>query len=149
MKPMTRVFPRLRLHSAVGGNRGVTVEQAIGQATKEMTVHRDATFSMIGLAVEQLRKLSGEAEGDISTAEVLTLAEVVVDLAGLYSAPLCRAAQSLCALCDKANAGEHVSRAAIQVHTEAIHLLYTMGGTESPTASAIVEGLRSVVVKAR
>jgi hypothetical protein len=149
MKPMVRMYPRLRLHSALRGRRGITVEQAVERATVEMNTWSEGAFDLIDAAIADIRSLCSTRNAEISPTEVLAKAEEVVTLAGLFSPPLCRAAQSLCALALKSLDGAVFDRVAITVHVESMVLLRALGSAENATSAAILDGLHAVVAKAR
>jgi len=149
MKPMVRLYPRLRLHSALRGPRGITVEQAVERATTEMNVWSDSAFDVIDAAIADIRTMCAARGGVLEPAEVLEKAEAVVNLAGLFSPPLCRAAQSLCNLAKKSMDGAIFDRGAVTVHVESMVLLRALGSEENATSTAILQGLHAVVAKAR
>lgn len=146
---MRRVYPKLRLHNTLRDPRGISVEQAVQRATSEMEAFSGEAFVVVDAAIAKLREMCAPGQGELDPSTVFDQAEVVVDLAGLYTPPLCLAAQSLCNLAQKAMQGGSIDRGAVSVHVETLLLLRSMDGKESPTTRAIIDGLVAVVAKAR
>lgn len=149
MSAMRRVYPKLRLHSALRDPHGMPVEEAVRRATSEMKEFSDDAFVVVDAAIARLRQMCTPCCGELDPDAVFNEAEIVVDLAGLYTPPLCRAAQSLCKLAQKAMQGGAIDRGAVSVHVETLLLLRSMDGTENATTNAIIDGLAAVVAKAR
>jgi hypothetical protein len=146
---MRQIYPKLRLHSALSDPHGIPVEQAVERATTEMAAFSDDAFVLVDAAIMRLREMCRLDPGDLDPVAVFTEAETVVDLAGLYTPPLCRAAQSLCDLAQKAMQSGSLDRNALTVHVETLLLLRSTDGKETPTTKAIIAGLLAVVAKAR
>jgi hypothetical protein len=146
---LIRLYPRLRIQAALGGPRGIAVEEAIGRATAEINVWSDSAFEAIDAAISDIRQLCADKEAPLVSEDVFRLAELVANLAGLYSPPLCRAAQSLCVLARKPRKGAELERSAVSVHIESMVLLRALGPEENPATSKILNGLHAVVAKAR
>jgi len=149
MKPMTRVYPKLRLQAALGGPRGITVQSAIARGEAGMEEHRGASFEIVDESLAALRSLCAPGNAPINVQAVFDHAETVVDLAGLFSPSLCRAAQSLCTLAQAGIAGDRVERAPIVVHVESLQLLRALEGVETPETDAILTGLLAVTAKSK
>lgn len=145
---MRRIYPKLRLHAMVGGAHGLSIATAIRVADEHIATHAEGALSEIDERIATLRGMCGPGHTPAARA-ILDVAATIVDLAGLFSPPLCRAAQSLCTLAEKGMAGCEMDRAAVLVHLEALHLLRVMGGTEGAQSDAIVDGLKAVVARAR
>ncbi len=146
---MRRIYPKLRLHSALSDPHGIPVEQAVERATTEMAAFSDDAFVVVDAAIMRLREMCAHDQGGLDPVAVFAEAETVVDLAGLYTPPLCRAAQSLCDLAQKAMQSGSLDRDALKVHVETLLLLRSTDGKETPTTKAIIDGLVAVVAKAR
>lgn len=149
MKPMTRVYPKLRLQKALGDPRGITLETATTRGDAQMSEHKDASYDLIDATLLELRDLCATSERRIDAHAVFSLAESIVDLAGLFAPSMCRAAQSLCTLAEAAQTSGGVERASTLVHVEAMQLLRAMGGVESPQTDQILKGLSAVAAKAK
>jgi hypothetical protein len=145
---MLRIYPKLRLHSALRGARGITVVEAIERATTEMDVWSDDAFVEIDAAIGDIRRMCAAGADAMTPQQVFARAEVVVKLAGLFSPPLCKAGQSLCNLAQKAMNGAPLDRGSVSVHAESMILLRGLGDQETKATVAILDGLYAVVAKA-
>lgn len=149
MKPMQRLYPKLRLHATVRGPRGITVEQAVSRAAVEIDSWSDTAFEHIDAAIGDLRGMTSMRGQAIVPGDVFKKSEVIVNLAGHFSPPLCKAAQSLCNLARKSLEGAAFDPGAVKVHVESMVLLRALGAGDSAAAAAILDGLQAVVAKAR
>lgn len=146
---LIRLYPRLRLQAALGGTKGIAVEEAIGRATAEMGAWSDTAFEAIDAAISDIRRLCANKDVPLLSDDVFRLADIVANLAGLYSPPLCRAAQSLCVLARKVRSSPELERSAVTVHVESMVLLRALGPEENLATAKILNGLSAVVAKAR
>ena len=119
-------FPKSRLSELVGRFGGLSREEAIAAATRELGVMRPETDKAIISAIAQMEELvTGPAKrGDPALMrELLPLCDQIVTLAGTFGyGSLDKAARSLCDLLDGLlNQGKE-DLASIRVHVQTIRM---------------------------
>ena len=122
-------FPKTRLSELAGRFGGLSREDAVAAAAKELEILRPEANKAIEAAVAGLEKIVSAAiqHRDGSSAlmkELLPPADQIVTLAGTYGyTALDKAARSLCDLLDGLLAQEKSDLASIRVHVQTIRMI--------------------------
>jgi hypothetical protein len=122
-------FPKSRLSELAGRFGGLSREEAVEAATRELEILRPEAIRNIEAAIAGLEKIVSDAipRRDGSAAMMKTLlpaADQIVTLAGTYGyTALDKAARSLCDLLDGLLRQEKTDLASIRVHVQTIRML--------------------------
>jgi hypothetical protein len=119
-------FPKSRLSELVGRFGGLSREEAVEAATRELEVMRPGSDKAILAAIAQLENIvTGAAKrGDaILMKELLPLCDQIVTLAGTFGyGALDKATRSLCDLLDVLLREDKSDLASIRVHVQTIRM---------------------------
>lgn len=118
-------FPKSRLSELVGGFGGLTREEAVEAATRQLEIMRPETDKAITSAITQMEALIGVTKrGDLLMRQLLPFCDKLVTLAGTFGyASLDKAARSLCDLLDGLINQDKDDLASIRVHVQTIRML--------------------------
>ncbi len=117
-------FPKSRLSQLFGRFGGLSREEAVAAATKELSVLRPEADKVILAAITQMETLTaGTTRGAVLMKELLPACDQLVTLAGSFGyVSLDRAARSLCDLMDGLlNQGKD-DIASIRVHVRTLRI---------------------------
>ncbi|MES1200406.1 MAG: hypothetical protein ABUS57_03045 [Pseudomonadota bacterium] len=138
--------PKLQLYEILDKPGGITVETALRRADQAMEGHRGRANTALRETVEQLEKIARE-RGEPQPDQVYAHATFIVDIAGIFSPALCRAAQSLCELVHRLRALEKWDWASVAVHAASMRLILDMRPDMTASIDAVLDGLAAVVAK--
>jgi hypothetical protein len=122
-------FPKNRLSELAGRFGGISREEAVAAATRELEVMRPEADKVILAAIAQLEKIVSAAiqRKDASAAvmkEMLPACDQIVTLAGTYGySALDKAARSLCDLLGGLLREDKADMASIRVHVQTIRMI--------------------------
>jgi hypothetical protein len=131
-------FPKSRLSELAGRFGGLSRDEAVEAATRELEILRPEAIKTIEAAIAELEKIVNAAiqNRDGSAAmmkSLLPLADQIVTLAGTYGyTALDKAARSLCDLLDGLLRQEKTDLASIRVHVQTIRMMAPAATTLSP-----------------
>jgi hypothetical protein len=118
-------FPKSRLSELVGSFGGLTREEAVEAATRQLEIMRPETDKAITSAITQMEALIDVTErSDLLMRQLLPFCDQLVTLAGTFGyVSLDKAARSFCDLLDGLlNQGKD-DLASIRVHVQTIRML--------------------------
>jgi hypothetical protein len=131
-------FPKSRLSELAGRFGGLSREDAVAAATRELEILRPEAIKTIEAAIAELEKIVSAAaqrrDGSAAMMKtLLPLADQIVTLAGTYGyTALDKAARSLCDLLDGLLRQEKTDLASIRVHVQTIRMMAPGATTLSP-----------------
>jgi len=131
---------KYRLSEQVIQPGGMTVELATGRAGRELGMQAEAGHKSIGETIGKLEVLCKAQTGP--TDAIYDLSSVVLDVAGMFDRrTLCEAAYSLCELSDRLRTQNRQDWASIQVHVNALRLIWAAPESEVEAMASMVQGL--------
>src|SRR5262249_16429862 len=113
------------------------------RADAGLEAHRKQANAMIRLKLRELDELA-QAHAD-DKAALYERAAYVLDIAGLFLPPLCRAAFSLCDLITRMQASGRWDWPSVDVHLAAMRLLLAKSDDKDPEVQTMLSGLGAVV----
>ncbi len=135
--------PKLALYGVLN-NGGLSVDEAMRRANTEVDNHRAEATRVINDALDKLEALARAREPE-SAAQCYDLSSFILDIAGIFQPPLCRAASSLCELAMRMQAAGKWDWPSVDVHVATMRLLAGKHDDTDPTVQTVLKGLASVV----
>ncbi len=145
-EPWKQFRPQLSLYEALEKPGGVSVDTALKRAENAMEAYRVQANSATAQRVQQL-EIIAKSRSEEGASMIYDISTYILDIAGLFQPPLCRAAQSLCELVHRMNAAERWDWPSIDVHISAMRLLMGRREDKEPADMSILLGLSAVVAK--
>jgi len=139
----TQYRPKLALYDILDKGGGVSVATAMQRADAAVEVHRAEATKALTAALAKLDALG--AARTQAPDEFYEHATFVLDIAGIFQPPLCRAANSLCDLVQRMKAAERWDWASIDVHLASMRLLAGKTNDKDPSVQTVLNGLGAVV----
>ena len=131
-------FPKSRLSELFDRFGGLSREEAVDAATRELEVMRPESDKAIVSAVTQMEGIV-LIGGDTLMKDLLPLCDQLVTLAGTFGyAALDKAARSLCDLIDGLQAREKEDLASIRVHIQTLRMLAPGGRPLSDAHTSVM-----------
>lgn len=146
MNAWTQYKPKLQIYDVLDKPGGAGVDQVMKRAEQALENHRIQAIAALRETIAQLEAAARRAD-DASAARVYALSTDVLDVAGIFLPPLCRAANSLCDLAQRMNAAGRWDWPSVNVHVSAMRLLLDRTDESDPAVQAVLRGLGSVVAK--
>ena len=117
-------FPKSRLSELFGRFGGLSREDAVAAASKELSVMRPEADTVILAAITQMETLvAGATRGNALMKELLPACDQLVTLAGSFGyGPLDKASRSLCDLLDGLLSQGKDDLASIRVHVRTLRI---------------------------
>lgn len=144
MSGWTQYKPKLALYDILDKPGGISVDQAMQRADAALEQHRAGATAALRDAMNKLEELARSR--DIARAgECYELSIFVLDIAGIFQPPLCRAANSLCELVLRMKAAGKWDWPSIDVHVSTMKLLADKRDESDPAVQTVLKGLGSVV----
>lgn len=138
--------PKLALYDVLDKPGGVLVGDALRRAEAQVENYRGQANAALGASVAKLEGIV-RAGGTPNLDEIYEQATFVLDIAGIFAPPLCRAAHSLCELVHRMKAAGRWDWPAIAVHVSTMRLLIGQKDDKDPGVVSVLNGLGAVVAK--
>lgn len=138
--------PKLALYDVLDKPGGVSVDTALKRAEGAMENYRGQANAALTQRVQLLEAIA-KSRSEEGAAQVYEVATFILDIAGIFQPPLCRAAHSLCELVHRMKAANRWDWAAIDVHVGAMRLLMGKKDDKEPAVLSVLNGLGAVVSK--
>lgn len=138
--------PKLALYDVLDKPGGVSVDTALKRAESAMENHRGQATNALTQRVQLLESIA-KARTEEGAAQVYEISTFILDIAGIFQPPLCRAAHSLCELVHRMKAADRWDWPAIDVHIGAMRVLMGKMNDRDPAVLSVLHGLGAVVAK--
>ena len=135
--------PKLAIYDVLSKPGGVSVAMAMKRADAALEQHRDEGVKALGAALDKLDELA--AARSVDPDQFYELSTFVLDIAGIFQPPLCRAANSLCDLVQRMKAAGRWDWPSIDVHLASMRLLSGKQDDKDPAVQTVLNGLGAVV----
>ena len=139
----TQYRPKLALYDILAKGGGVSVVTAMQRADAAVEAHRAEATKALGVTLAKLDALA--AARTLAPDEFYEHSTFVLDIAGIFQPPLCRAANSLCDLVQRMKAAERWDWPSIDVHLASMRLLAGKTDDKDPAVQTVLNGLGAVV----
>ena len=135
--------PKLALYDILDKPGGVSVEMAMRRADAALEHHREDASKALSLTMQKLDALT--IARTLAPDQFYERATFVLDIAGIFQPPLCRAANSLCDLVQRMQAADRWDWPSIEVHLASMRLLMGKTDDKEPSVQTVLKGLGAVV----
>lgn len=126
---------------------GRLVRDADRLAREALNTHREDVMATVAITLDALEAICTEAPDDAGP-RVYALASSVTDLAGFFDTGLLfEATYSLCDVSDRMITAGIWRWPPIQVHVQALRMIFAGGCRADRTGEALLDGLRSVAMR--
>lgn len=138
--------PNLGLYDVLDKPGGILVDHALKRAESAVENYRGRANDAMNDAVKKL-EATVRAGGPPNLDDLYEQSTFVLDIAGIFAPPLCRAAQSLCELTYRMKAAGRWDWPAIAVHVSTMRLMVGQHNDKDPAVVSVLNGLGAVVAK--
>lgn len=135
--------PKLDFYGVLDGKGGVSIDEALRRADAGLEAHRKQANAMIRFKLRELNELAAARTPDSDA--LYERAAYILDIAGLFLPPLCRASFSLCDLITRMAASGRWDWPSVDVHLAAMRLLLAKSDDKDPSVQTMLSGLGAVV----
>ena len=139
----TQYRPKLAIYDILDKPGGVSVDVAMKRADAALENHREQANRALILTLQKLDALA--AAKTENPDQFYELSTFVLDVAGIFQPPLCRAANSLCDLIVRMKAAGRWDWPTIHVHLSSMKLLAGKQDDKDPAVQTVLTGLGAVV----
>jgi len=138
--------PKLALYNVLDKGGGISVDHALKRAESAVENYRGQASDQLTKTLSELDAIA-KARTEEGAARVYELSTYMLDIAGMFQPPLCRAAHSLCELAHRMKAADRWDWASVDVHISAMRLLIGKREDNDPGVRSVLNGLGGVVAK--
>jgi len=140
------VRPKAPFFDVLNKPGGVSLSTALNRAENALEKHRGDADNALNATIQKIEILARAREVERGQ-EFYDLSLFILDIAGLFQPPLCRAANSLCELVYRMRAAKTWDWSAVDVHVGALRLLNGRRSDKDADVISVLSGLGSVVAK--
>lgn len=145
-EPWKQYRPKLALYEILDKPGGVSVDIALRRAQHAIEHYRGRANNALADKVSELEAIA-RTRGEANSEHIYELATFVLDIAGIFAPPLCRAANSLCDLVHRMSAAGRWDWPSVDVHVSSMRLLMDKFDDKDLTVLSVLSGLSAVVAK--
>lgn len=134
---------KYKLTEQVSREGGMTAGMASERAQRELAAHAGDARKALSASIGRIEAMCAEKAATVD--QVYQEGSAVLDIAGLFNQrTLCDAAYSLCEMCDRLRTTGRHDWASINVHANAMRLIWAKNREDDPALKAVVDGLWSI-----